>query len=226
MVAATILAGLVLAPLVLAISTVPRDAQATAFVDPTQNGGSWLDDAGSGGGEPLNVIISGLSSPAVLTPDGLINYARAIGFSTECFGIHLGDPQTADLGDGNGAVNQTVELRQDYGDADVGTCLESLIGGNHFRAWHQNGPEANTGAVFLAVSQEEDVTQGHTIAADGYNVRRDALAASATGRTTFDDVNYDTVVETLANEMPAGANGVNHGIAVDGSVVLLTVTIA
>jgi hypothetical protein len=38
---------------------------------------------------------------------------------------------SADLGDGNGWVNQTIELRQDY--AIGGTCLESLIGGNHFR---------------------------------------------------------------------------------------------
>lgn len=53
--------------------------------------------------------------------------------STECFGLHSGDPQTANLGDGNGWVDQTIELRQDYGDADVGTCLESVIGGNHFR---------------------------------------------------------------------------------------------
>ena len=53
--------------------------------------------------------------------------------STECLGIHLGDPQSANLGDGNGWVNQTVELRQDYGESTVGTCLESLTGGNHFR---------------------------------------------------------------------------------------------
>jgi len=26
-----------------------------------------------------------------------------------------------------------IEIRQDYGNAEVGTCLESLIGGNHFR---------------------------------------------------------------------------------------------
>ena len=53
--------------------------------------------------------------------------------STECLGIHLGNPQSANLGDGNGSVNQTVELREDYGDATLGTCLESLIGGNHLR---------------------------------------------------------------------------------------------
>jgi len=57
----------------------------------------------------------------------MINYARAIGLyvpiifqrtllqlycsiysSTECFGIHIGNPQSANLGDGNGWVNQSV----------------------------------------------------------------------------------------------------------------------
>jgi hypothetical protein len=67
-----------------------------------------LDNAGNGLGEPLNVIISGLSSPAVLTDAGIVNFAKAIGFSTECLSIHLGAPQSANLGDGNGFVNQTV----------------------------------------------------------------------------------------------------------------------
>jgi hypothetical protein len=40
---------------------------------------------------------------------------------------------SANLGDGNEWVNQTIELRQDYGNAGIGTCLESLVGGNHFR---------------------------------------------------------------------------------------------
>ena len=47
-------------------------------------------------------------------------------------------------------MNQTVELRQDYGNSEVGTCLESLIGGNHFRLYFQNGPSADTGAAFFA----------------------------------------------------------------------------
>ncbi len=53
--------------------------------------------------------------------------------SKECLGFHLGAPQTADLGDGNGSLNQAVEFRQDFGHDFLGTCLESLIGGNHFR---------------------------------------------------------------------------------------------
>lgn len=53
--------------------------------------------------------------------------------SEECLDIHLGSPFSANLGDGHGWVNQTIELRQDYGSSDLGTCLETLIGGNHFR---------------------------------------------------------------------------------------------
>ena len=53
--------------------------------------------------------------------------------SGECLGFHLGDPQTANLGDGNGSLNQTIEFRQSFGNDIFGTCLESLLGGNHFR---------------------------------------------------------------------------------------------
>lgn len=63
----------------------------------------------------------------------LIRYTKGSNSSTECLGIHLGGPQSANLGDGNGSVNQTVEIRQDFGNSDVGTCGESLVGGNHFR---------------------------------------------------------------------------------------------
>ncbi|TFY82185.1 hypothetical protein EWM64_g1836 [Hericium alpestre] len=198
---------------------------ATDFFNPTDGGGSLLDNAGGGLGEPLNVVVSGLSSPDVLTDDGIVNYARAIGFSTECFGIHLGDPQSANLGDGNGPQNQTIELRQDFGDSDIGTCLESLIGGNHFRVFRQNGPSADSGALFLAVSKEEDVSEGHTIVPDGYDIGRDALVAAAVGSTSFDGVTYSTTARNVTGLIAAGSQGVNHGIAQDGIVTLLTVTI-
>ncbi len=70
------------------------------------------------------------------------------GSSTECLGIHLGNSQTANLGDGNGNVAQTMELRENlkFG----GTCGESLVGGNHFRMFRQNGTNHDTGALFLA----------------------------------------------------------------------------
>jgi len=206
-------------------AALPTSSDAVAFVSPTTNGGSWLDNAGGGLGEPMNVVISGLSSPGVLTDDGIVNFAKSIGFSTECLGIHLGGPQSANLGDGNGFVNQTVEIRQDFGNPTIGTCEESLTGGNHFRVFRQNGPLADTGALFLAVSEEENVSQGHTISPDGYDEGRDALVSSAVGTTSFGGVTYQTTSETLQGVMPAGSDGVNHGIAIDGNAVLLTVTI-
>ncbi|KIK55595.1 hypothetical protein GYMLUDRAFT_230956 [Collybiopsis luxurians FD-317 M1] len=216
----TLLAAL---PYVYSLVT-PRQA-AGAFFNPTENGGSMLDDAGNGLGEPLNVIISGLSSSGVLSEDGFINYAQAIGFSTECLGIHLGGPQSANLGDGNGFVNQTTELRQDFGDPALGTCLESLIGGNHLRLYIQNGPEHNTGALFLAVSQEEDAADSHDIVPDGYDIGRDALVAAALGTTSFGGTTYSTTAQNLTGLLAPGSAGVNHDIATDGITTLLTVTI-
>jgi len=199
--------------------------RAVAYYDPTANGGSMLDNAGDGLGEPLNVIISGLSSPDVLSESGVVNFARAIGFSEECLDIHLGGPQSANLGDGNGWVNQTIELREDYGVSSVGTCLESLVGGNHFRVYIQNGSEADSGALFLAVSKEEDAEDGHDIVPDGYDIGRNNLVAAAIGTTSYGGTTYNTVAQNITGLMPAGSAGVNHGIAVDGIVTLLTVTI-
>jgi len=203
----------------------PPEKQAVAFFSPAEGGGSMLDNAAPPLGEPLNVIISGLSSPSVLTDDGIVNFAMAIGFSIECLGIHLGAPQSANLGDGNGFVNQTVELRQDYGDAELGTCLESLIGGNHFRVFRQNGPLANSGALFLAVSQEEDVEDGHNIIPDGYNIGRNLLVSGAMGTTSSGGVTYSTTATNITGLLPVGSVGINHGIAIDGIVTLLTVII-
>ncbi|KAI0645387.1 hypothetical protein C8Q79DRAFT_690838 [Trametes meyenii] len=221
----TTLAVFVLAAVPAAYALTAARQSGTAFFNPANGGGSQFIDAGNGLGEPLNVIISGLSSQVVLNEDGLINYARAIGFSTECFGIHLGNPFSANLGDGHGAVNQTVELRQDYGDAGVGTCLESLIGGNHFRVYFQNGPSANSGAAFLGVSQEEPATDNHDIVPNGYDLGRDALVSSALGITSFGGVTYSTTAENVTGLLPVGSAGVNHGIAIDGIVTVLTVTV-
>jgi len=197
----------------------------SGYYNVTPGGGSMLDNAGDGYGEPLNVIISGLSSLSVLTDDGFLNYAKAIGFSTECFGFHIGDPQSANLGDGNGWVNQTIEIRQDYGDSLVGTCIESLIGGNHFRVYRQNGPQADSGALFLAVSSEEPVTENHNIIPNGYDIGRDALVATAIGKTSFGGVNYKTVAENVTGLLAPGSQGVNHGISQDGITTILTLTV-
>ncbi|KAJ7473558.1 hypothetical protein FB451DRAFT_1339444 [Mycena latifolia] len=210
---------LLLSALVLSVHSAPSTAE---FYDPRNQGGSMLDNAGAGGGEPLNVIISGHSTP-VLTNAGFLGFAGAIGFATECFGLHLGDPQSANLGNGNGWVNQTMELRQDFGSAPLGTCWESLTNGN----------SANSGALFSRmVSTEEDVTQHHTISPDGYNrycsryVRRNLLAQHASETTTYNGVKDTTTTRRIAGLINPGSEGLtcSTGIATDGVVVLLTVT--
>ncbi|KAG8700273.1 hypothetical protein FRC08_004795 [Ceratobasidium sp. 394] len=113
--------------------------------DPADGGGRMLDYTTIFWGEPLNVIISGNSHPDVLTHQGLHKYAKSIGFSEECLGIHIGDIHSADLGDGEGRKDEQFLARQHYFPI-WGTCWESLAGGNHFRAWRQR----DTGAWFLA----------------------------------------------------------------------------
>jgi len=190
---------------------------AADFINPTLGGGSLLDhDSRSGLGEPLNVIISGLSSEWVLSDGGFLHYAYALGF-----GARLGNPQKANLGDGRGWVNQTIELRNDYGNNIIGTCWESLVGDNHLRMWRQS----TTNALFLAVSEEENVHEGHTIKPNGYNLGRDSLVKSATGLKNYRGVKYQTTVQRITGLIAPGSTGINHGIATDGVVALLTVAV-
>jgi len=204
----------------------PVQKRQVDFYDPALGGGSMLNKATASLGEPLNVIISGLSSPAVLTTDGIVNYARAIGFSVECLGLHIGIPQTANLGDGNGDVPQNMLLRQAYGVPSIGTCWESLVGGNHFRVYRQNGPKANSDAIFLAVSQEMDSPiHHHMITKNGYNLGRDNLVKAALGVHTYGKYTYRTTARNITGLMSAGAQGVNHNISQDGIVTLLTVQV-
>lgn len=129
------------------------------WVDPHKRGGSMLDLVGNGLREPINVILSGHSDPIILSDAGLRDYVRTIGFSFECLDLHLGGLQRADLGDGHGWMTEMFEFRQteSWGAPGrwIGACWETFRGGNHFRAWKQNGTHADTGAWFLAVSMEK-----------------------------------------------------------------------
>jgi hypothetical protein len=86
---------------------------------------------GNTNGEPLNVIVSGLSSTDVLQTSGFTNWYNSIGLGKECFGLHSGDAMHVTI-DNLGQRNQTGEVRQLYGEnaGSEGSCLESLIGGN------------------------------------------------------------------------------------------------
>ncbi|KAH9931659.1 uncharacterized protein BXZ73DRAFT_47154 [Epithele typhae] len=227
------------------------------FYNPKDSGGSMLTIAPNTGGlgEPLNVIVSGKSSSAVLVDSeengGFRNYMLAVGFATECLGQHAGDAQVANLGDGHGSLNETSELRWDYGDPQLGTCQETIKGGNHFRYWVQDGDGADSGAYFLATSYEKSIDFGHDIIFNGYNLGRDWLVGNATaqssilptlnitngttvsGSVSFSNYTYKTDVLYLSGILSNSTDGLNHagsvggnGVqAVDGLVAVLTVTI-
>jgi len=192
------------------------------WLDPRLNGGRFLDFTTPEYGEPLNVIISGLSDPYILTDYGLHHYAKSIGFSEECLGLHYGHLHHANLGDGDGRKLEQYLARQYYFPI-WGTCWESLAGGNHFRAWQQNGTEANTGAWFLGVSKEEDSSKHHEIVPNGYNLGRDWLVKRAVAGSRWKGKWWKADLEWRTDLLAPGKEGVNHGIAQDGRVAVLTI---
>ncbi|KAF7364771.1 hypothetical protein MVEN_00347000 [Mycena venus] len=168
-------------------SNLVRSEPSSGYFAPAANGGAMLTQApgtSPPAGEPLNVIISGDSDPIVLADNedkgGFRNFFLGVGFASECLGQHEGAPQTANLGDGNGYLNESSELRWDYTDPSLGTCEETVKGGNHFRYWVQNGKSASSGAYFLATSYEMPIAQGHNIVVNGYNLGRDWLIGNIT----------------------------------------------
>ncbi|KAH0826186.1 hypothetical protein J3R83DRAFT_5618 [Lanmaoa asiatica] len=223
---------------------------------PMDGGGSMLTQVQNtypaGLGEPINVIISAYSDSQALqntvNTGGLINYYQSFGFSTECLGQHSGDNQAANLGDGNGYLNQTAVIRLDYGNAQLGTCEETIEGGNHFRYWIQNGPDANSAAIFMAASYEMPIA-GTLLGY--YNLGRDWLIGNATaqssiiptstvtnastysGQTSFNGYTYKTTVNYVSGLLQNTSDGINHyqtvavngANAVDGLVAVMTVNI-
>ncbi|CAL1712158.1 unnamed protein product [Somion occarium] len=129
---------------------LPPTNDTEGWIDPRLNGGRLLDFTTKRLGEPLNVIISSLSDPFILSETGLHIYAKSIGFSEECLGLHYGHLHEADLGDGLGRKQEHFLARQHYFPIG-GTCWESVRGGHHFRAWRQNGTLANSGAWFIGL---------------------------------------------------------------------------
>lgn len=171
----------------VSISASPALSRRAAPVEGFYNASSWLTLAENtypeGLGEPINAVVSANSGACakgswrwvhgeltrvdadafVLTDEGFMDWAVSVEFAGECLGQEGGSKQKADLGDGNGLVNQTGLLRYDYGDPTFGTCKETIQGGNHFRYWIQNGTTANSGARFLALSVEMNLTLNHDV---------------------------------------------------------------
>ncbi|KAJ3484620.1 hypothetical protein NLI96_g5512 [Meripilus lineatus] len=209
-------------------SNVPPEG----YFNPLDKGGSMLTSVPNtfpaGLGEPMNAIITGNSDSDVLKDQevdgGLRNYFLSFGFSSECLGQHAGDDQAADLGDGHGYLNESAVIRWNYGDPELGSCKESIEGGNHFRYWVQNGKEAQSGAVFMAVSYEKPISglcskadnsgmkltcslllllfliEFHDIVINGYNLGRDWLVGNVTNQTMLIDSAQLTNTTTFSGQ--------------------------
>ncbi|KZT27430.1 hypothetical protein NEOLEDRAFT_1130990 [Neolentinus lepideus HHB14362 ss-1] len=198
------------------------DIDFEGWYDPRMNGGRMLDWATPKHGEPLNVIISAFSDPFIMTEAGFHIYAKSLGFSEECMGLHYGFIHEADLGDGDGRKGEQFLARQTYFPV-WGTCWESVAGGNHFRTWKQNGTLANSGAWFMAVSKEEHSGKHHTIVADGYNIGRDLLVERAAAGSRWNGMWWQAEVEWKEGLLEPGKHHVNHGIEQDGRTAILTI---
>lgn len=97
-------------PKVLPTTLLP--SRGVAYIDPRTYGGAMLNQS-AGLGEPLNVIVSALSSPELLTRKGLQGYLRSLDFDMECFGLHQGAAQKAFL-DPRGWVDENFLYREVY----------------------------------------------------------------------------------------------------------------
>lgn len=191
-------------------------------------------------GEPLNVIISGESSSDMLHPEGFLVWATALGFGVSCLG--QGDDEGfmyTNLGRENPNVRQgslsgnNGVLRWNYGLPSVGTCRETIEGGNHFRWFMQHTRRAGT-AIFLAASLEQGLNKAHSIAANGYNLGRDSVVELATqpGGIEWMGNRFNATVRWIeaGRLLNATSHNINHpdvappnGTAIDGRVAVLYV---
>lgn len=75
----------------------------------------------------------------------------------------------------------------------------------------------------LPLSLSQNLAHRHTIEANGYNSGRDDLVAAAMRGGTFGNRLWKADVEWVEGLLPVGADGINHGIEIDGMVAVLTV---
>lgn len=75
----------------------------------------------------------------------------------------------------------------------------------------------------MAVSVEKNLRHSHTIDKDGYNAGRDILVQNAMTGGKFKDRLWKADVKWVEGLMPAGSDGINHGIEIDGLTAVLNV---
>lgn len=119
----------------------------------------------------------------------------------------------ADLHDGRGMQPEVGLKRWTYEDDYLGTCIQTFDGGLHFRYFVQNISQvteesATGGAIFLAVSEEHDLTKNHDIVFDGYNLGRDYLVGNLTQQR----------IETKISETNSSTGSLDRVTVIDPSI--------
>lgn len=118
----------------------------------------------------------------------------------------------ADLHDGRGMQPEVGLKRWTYEDDYLGTCIQTFDGGLHFRYFVQNisqvTGESKGGAIFLAVSEEHDLTKNHDIVFDGYNLGRDYLVGNLTQQR----------IETKMSVSNSSTGGLDRVTVIDPSI--------
>lgn len=112
--------------------------------------------------------------------------------------------------------------------ADFGIGLRLTLFQLLFRYWMQNGSSADTKAIFIAASVEYPATQSHNIVPDGYDLGRDWFTGNATnssGTESPGGFKYEAQVTQTNLLSSVDVSQINHNIAVDGSVSVLTVKV-
>jgi hypothetical protein len=176
----------------------------------------WWDH---GYGEPLNAIISNKSHHSLLTSlsswskTSFNHYFLAHYLSDQCLGQSGPSKMLADLHDGRGMQPEVGLKRWTYEDDYLGTCIQTFDGGLHFRYFVQNisqitGESSAGGAIFLAVSEEHDLTKNHDIVFDGYNLGRDYLVGNLTQQR----------IETKASVSNSSTGGLDSVTVIDPSI--------
>ncbi|KAG0663711.1 hypothetical protein C6P46_002280 [Rhodotorula mucilaginosa] len=207
-----------------ASTTTPRPDR-TAYFDPRAGGGAQYNRNLWDGHEPLNIIISAQSSADVLKESGFIAYSRSLGAASARKRSHAVSPA-------HHARVSWVELSPltpTLAHPATRILFINCKGGNHFRAYKQNGTDANSGAWFLAASKEVDLRGKHKIAHNGYNIGRDLIVEKATSGSSYLNRRYEARVDWVEGLLPPGnearadvndhvrrPTGMAHGISQDG----------
>ncbi|KAG7445563.1 uncharacterized protein BT62DRAFT_969236 [Guyanagaster necrorhizus] len=242
--ATILLLSLYLASFILSKEISERGVPSAGYYNPADSGGSMLtvvpQTHPDGQREPVNAIISGNSDQAVLAQQsmdrGLMNYFPAVAISATGTNQHTSNSQQVDSGDSN--ENETAVMQYNYGDPALGSCTESFKRDDHFQYWVQNSSEADSGAIFLAISYKTSSSDQHNIIENRYNLGCNYVLGSSntskiptlslTGSTSFSGslssqgYTYKTDIIYVMGLLPNTSIGINYNQSVSNDSAVNT----